>query len=131
MPRSCPPLAPLDECAPTLDQVLLQDLCPYITELDRYNTDCGGTLIDANFGTHGYRWTFDSMGELVDISSWDDVPNDGGAGNVALPRCPNPCQRMGAPEALCGEGGAGGATNGGSGHSGEGGGAADGGSDQM
>lgn len=120
MPQGCPPNARLEDCAPTLDSVPLAQLCIYAEVIERYATDCGGTLIEANFGTHGDTWMFDEAGNLIDQYGWIDIVANGGAGSDSDPTCPNPCQRTGLPEVLC-DGEVGGAGTGGAGYGGAGG----------
>jgi hypothetical protein len=112
MPQGCPPNARLDDCAPTLDSVPWAQLCVYAEVIERYDTDCGGTLIEATFPEHGESWMFDEVGNMIDRSGWDDVHSGGGAENDFDPTCPNPCQRTGSPEVMC-QGEAGGAGTGG------------------
>lgn len=82
---------------------------PYGGELgvDRYASDCGGTIVDVwgdkhdGFSYYSSRYSFDPQGVLIGYSFGTDVADEcADVGTVCVP--------LGKPESLCPEGGAGG-----------------------
>lgn len=90
--------------------ITLQDYVPDCSiyggiRVERYDAECGGTVIMAMDGIQTETWTFTPAGKLVGTTWFGDVGDSGCWGA--------PCATVGSPEVLCdwpaNDGGAGGA----------------------
>lgn len=87
------------DCPATLDDVAADCRFAEIT-IERYVSDCGGTLVDATNGVQQSRWTFDANGKLIGAHSMGDLGDCDYWGTR--------CQPIGKPEPICAAAGAGG-----------------------
>ncbi|MES1183861.1 MAG: hypothetical protein ABUL60_08590 [Myxococcales bacterium] len=99
VPQACP--------KSPADFELGREQCGRYNGVSRYASDCGGVIIEvwgdkmdgANY--YSYYYSFDAQGELVGVAFANDVPDE-------CPGWGEPCARVGDPEPLCSDGGAGG-----------------------
>lgn len=99
-------------CPKTLDDVVAVCRLDGV-EVERYASDCAGTVVEASNGVQSATWTFGADGMLIGVSSLGDVRDCDYWGTE--------CRPVGVAQTVCGSGGArgdGGAGGGGAGSDG-------------